>query len=160
MELYLMRHGIAEEGKPGAPDAARRLTPEGTTRTAAMLRLARRTGVRPDLILSSPYVRAAQTADIAREELGVETGIVHIPALVPHGTPESVWRELRDYSEYQSLMLTGHEPLLGFLTGYLLGAPSLRVEVKKAAIVRIDIESPGPVPRGVLRWMMVPAMVV
>lgn len=159
MELYIMRHGIAEDGQPGAPDSARRLTPEGRTRTADVLRLARRTGVKPDLILSSPYLRAIQTARIARDELSVETDLIDLPALVPHGTPEAVWRELRDYADYRSLLLTGHEPLLGALTGYVLGAPELRVAMKKAAIVRVDLELLGPVPRGVLRWMIVPAMV-
>src|SRR4051812_35137123 len=98
MELYLMRHGIAEDGQPGSADSARSLTPEGRTRAAKVLRLARRTGLQPDLILSSPYVRAMQTAKIASEELSVDTAIVELPALVPHSSPEAVWRELRDYS--------------------------------------------------------------
>lgn len=159
MELYIMRHGIAEDGRPGMSDSARQLTPEGRDRAADVLRLARKTGVRPDLILSSPYIRAAQTARIAREVLEIEPKVIDFPALVPHGSPEIVWKELRDYSGYNSLLLTGHEPLLGIFTAYALGVPELRIAFKKAAIIRIDLESLSPVPKGVLRWMMVPAMV-
>lgn len=159
MELYLMRHGIAEEGEPGMSDSERRLTPEGKTRAAAILKLARRAGVRPDLILSSPYIRAMQTARIAREELSVAEEIVELPTLVPHGVPETTWKELRDYADYSSLLLTGHEPQISHLTAYLLNSPGLMVDVKKASIIRIELISTGAVPRGVLRWMMVPAMV-
>lgn len=159
MELYLMRHGIAEDGEPGMADSERRLTPEGKTRAAAILKLARRAGVRPDLILSSPYLRAVQTARIAKEELSVAEEILELPTLVPHGVPENTWKELRDYANHASLLLTGHEPQISHLIAYLLNAPALLVDVKKASIVRIELVSTGPAPRGVLRWMMVPAMV-
>jgi phosphohistidine phosphatase len=159
VELYIMRHGIAEDGKPGMSDSSRQLTPDGRERTAAVLKLARKTGVKPDLILSSPYIRAAQTARLAREELGVQAAVIDFPALVPHGSPEIVWKELRDYSAYASLLITGHEPLLGIFTAYALGTPELRIAFKKAAIIRVDLESLSPLPKGVLRWMMVPAMV-
>ncbi len=159
MELYLMRHGIAEDGEPGTQDSERRLTPEGKTRAAAILKLARRTGVKPDLILSSPYLRALQTARIAQQELSVAESILEFPALVPYGSPEDTWKQLRDYAQFSSLLLTGHEPQISHLIAYLLNSPALLVEVKKAAIIRIDLVSTGATPRGVLRWMLVPAMV-
>jgi len=159
MEIYLMRHGIAEEGGTGQPDSTRRLTPEGRDRTADVLNLAGQTGVRPDLILSSPYIRAMETARIAQEELSVREPIVDFPAIVPFGNPESVWNELRDYAQYRALLLTSHEPLVGQLAAYLLNAPSLRIDVKKASIIRIDFASMTASPHGILRWMMVPAMV-
>lgn len=154
-----MRHGIAQDAAPGQPDSARSLTPEGRRKAAAILKLARRAGVKPDLILSSPYLRAMQTARIARQELSVEEEIVDFSAVVPHGVPEDVWRELREYSDYPAILVAGHEPLFSHLTGYLLSSPSLLVEVRKASIIRIDFASTGPSPRGVLRWMLVPAMV-
>ncbi len=159
MELYLMRHGIAEDGEPGSPDSARRLTEEGKVKAAGVLKLAKKAGVQPDLILSSPYVRAMETAQIAKDVLGVAGEIVELPALVPHGTPENVWRDIRDYGDYSTILLAGHEPLMGHLAGYLLNAPSLVVEVKKASVIRIDFAGTGPSPRGVLRWMLVSAMV-
>lgn len=159
MELYLMRHGIAEDAKPGQPDAARPLTEDGCYKVEGVLELARNAGVDPDLILSSPYLRAIQTARIARDELAVREAVLEFPSIVPHGNPETVWNDLRSYAQYRSLFLTGHEPLFSQLAAYLLNSPALLIEVKKASIIRIDVAAMGPTPRGVLRWMMVPAMV-
>jgi phosphohistidine phosphatase len=158
MELYLLRHGIADAGKPGGTDAARELTDEGRERTAAVLELARRSGAQPSLILSSPYVRARQTAKIAARELGYEGEIVTLDTLAPHGAPEDVWTDLRNHPHEDAILLAGHEPLLSALIAYLLNAPSLRVEMKKAALVRIDVEGMHAVPHGVLRWMLVPRL--
>jgi phosphohistidine phosphatase len=156
MELYLMRHGIAEDAGPGQSDPTRRLTAEGIERARSVLGLARQAGVKPDLILSSPYLRAVQTARLAREELSVPEQIIDFPPIAPHGNPADVWNELRAYSQYSSLMLTGHEPLFSQLAAYFLNAPTLQIDVRKASIIRIDFEILGASPRGVLRWMMVP----
>ena len=159
MEIYLMRHGIAEEGEPGQPDASRRLTREGRDKASDVLALAAQAGVRPDLILSSPYVRAMQTAEIARQDLGVVEVVVEFPSAIPSGDPASVWSELREYKQYRSILLASHEPLVGQLAAYLLNSPGLRIDVKKASIIRIDFASMTATPHGILRWMMVPAMV-
>lgn len=160
MELYLLRHGIAEDAGPGTPDAARRLTPDGEEKLAAVAKRAARAGVAPSLILSSPYVRARDTARIAAKTLGSACPVLYTEALVPHGTPEGVWSVLRDHADEAAILLAGHEPLLSQLGAWLLGCPELRIEMKKATLLRIDIESarrPGP-PRGTLRWMMTPAL--
>jgi len=158
MEIYLFRHGIAEDGEPGKPDSSRELTPEGHKKTAEVLKLARKAGVRPTLILTSPYARARQTAQIAADELGYASDILPVDSLVPHSSPENVWKDIRDHADQTSILLAGHEPLLSRMAAYLLNAPSLRVEMKKAAIVRIDLESMRAAPHGVLRWMIVPKM--
>ena len=158
MEIYLFRHGIAEDGKPGHPDSSRELTDEGRRRTAEVVRLARKSGARPTLIVSSPYIRARQTAKIAAEELEYDGHILQSEALVPHSSPENVWKEIRDHADEPAILLAGHEPVLGYTVAYLLNSPALRVEMKKAAMVRIDVESLRAAPHGILRWMMVPRM--
>jgi phosphohistidine phosphatase len=158
MEIYLFRHGSAEDARAGRPDSARELTEEGREKTAAVARMARKTGVRPLLVLTSPYIRARQTARIAAQELECSEAVVSFDSLVPHGSPETVWRDLRDYSEQPALLLAGHEPLLGRLAAFLLNAPSLEIEMKKSALVRIDVESVRSAPRGILRWMIIPRM--
>jgi phosphohistidine phosphatase len=158
MELYLFRHGIAEDGKPLSPDSERALTEEGRRKVADVIRTAKRAGVDPSLIISSPYKRAVETAQIAAEGLHYKGDLVQTPALVPHGHPEKVWSELRDYREETAILLAGHEPLLSHLVAYLLASPGLRVEMKKAALVRIDVESMGAAPHGVLRWMLYPKL--
>jgi phosphohistidine phosphatase len=156
MELYLFRHGIAEDAAPGQSDARRALTDEGKRKVAEVVKAARRAGVEPSLIVSSPYVRAVETAQIVVEGFGYKGDIVRTETLVPHGSPEKVWAELRDYREETAILLAGHEPLLSYLAAYLLASPALRIEMKKAALLRIDIESPGPTPHGILRWMITP----
>lgn len=158
MELYVFRHGIAEDAQPGHPDADRALTDEGRKKVAEVVQAARRAGFAPSLIISSPYLRAAQTAQVAEEELGYKGDVVRTEALVPHGSPEAVWSELRDYRAESAILLAGHEPLLSRLVAYLLAAPALRVEMKKAAMVRIDVESFGAAPHGTLRWMITPKL--
>jgi phosphohistidine phosphatase len=158
MELYLLRHGIAEDANPGTPDAVRALTAEGREKLAAVLKRARQGEVRPSLITSSPYLRALQTAKIAARELDY-TGEVEVTnSLLPNATPEGVWADLRDHTDRPSILVASHEPLLSGLVAWLLNAPSLRVDMKKAALVRIDIEGVRAVPHGVLRWMLVPKL--
>lgn len=158
MELYLFRHGIAEDVQPGKRDADRALLDQGRKKAADVVKAARRGGLNPSLIVSSPYLRAFQTAQVAADELGYQGEIVKIDTLVPHGSPESVWHELRAHRGESAILLAGHEPLLSSLTAYLLAAPALRVEMKKAAMVRIDIENFGPTPHGTLRWMITPKL--
>ena len=156
MEIYLFRHGIAEDAKPGRSDSGRALTDEGRRKAGEVVKAARRAGVAPSLIISRPYVRAVQTAEIAVEGFGYDGEIVRTEKLVPHGLPAKVWAELRDYREEAAVLLTGHEPLLSHLAAYLLASPVLRVEMKKAAMIRIDMESVGPTPHGTLRWLITP----
>jgi len=158
MELYVFRHGIAEDAAPGQPDSSRALTDEGRKKVAEVVRTARRAGARPSLIVSSPYARALQTALAAAEEFDYQGDVLQTETLVPHGTPEAVWDELRQYRDESAILLAGHEPLLSRLVAYLLAAPALRVEMKKAAMVRIDVESFGPAPHGTLRWMITPRL--
>jgi phosphohistidine phosphatase len=158
MEIYILRHGIAEEPKAGAPDAERALTDAGREKLRAVLEQAREAGVKPALILTSPYRRALQTAHMAGQALHchkiVETGI-----LAPGSAPKFVWEAVCAHRREPALLLAGHEPLLGMTVGYLLGVPALQVDLKKAALVRIDQESFGGAPRGVLKWMLTPRLV-
>jgi phosphohistidine phosphatase len=158
MELYLFRHGIAEDAPAGRPDSSRALTAEGRERSAAVARMARNAGVMPSLIASSPYVRAVQTAEVAAKEFGYADDLLRLPSLVPHGNPEAVWADIRELRDESAVLLAGHEPLLANLAAYLLNAPGLIVDMKKSAMVRIDVAGLGPAPRGVLRWMIVPRL--
>jgi phosphohistidine phosphatase len=158
MELYIFRHGIAEDARPGGADSERELTDEGRKKTAAVARTARRAGVTPSLVLTSPYARALQTARIAAGELEYKGSILQIEALVPHQTPEAVWNELREHRDETAILLAGHEPLLGQFVAYLLATPALRIEMKKSAMVRVDIDAVRAAPHGILRWMITPKL--
>jgi phosphohistidine phosphatase len=158
MEIYILRHGIAEEPKAGAPDADRALTDAGREKLRAVLEQAHEAGVKPSLILSSPYRRALQTANMAGQVLRCNK-IVEAEVLVPDSAPKAVWDVICAHRREPALLIAGHEPLLGMTVGYLLGAPALQVDLKKSALVRIDQESFSGAPRGVLKWMLTPRLV-
>jgi phosphohistidine phosphatase len=156
MQVYLLRHGIAGDARSGQPDSERALTEEGKEKLRRVLQQA---GAQPDLILSSPYRRAVETAEIAAEVLGYRGKIVRTPALVPEAPPHGVWEEIRQHAESQAILLASHEPLMSSTAAHLLGCPALMVDMKKAALVRIDFDRTPREPRGILRWMLTPAVV-
>ena len=158
MQVYILRHGIAENGRPGGNDADRALTNEGRKKLREVLRLAEKADVVPSLILTSPYVRAVQTAEVVIEVLGYANDLLRTEALIPSSDPEDVWDEIRVHQGVMQLMLVGHEPMLSRLVAFLLNANALMVDVKKGALVRIDIDGFGSQPRGVLKWMIVPKL--
>ncbi|HEV2444495.1 MAG TPA: phosphohistidine phosphatase SixA [Candidatus Sulfopaludibacter sp.] len=157
MQIYLLRHGIAEEGKAGHPDSERALTGEGRDKLRRVLKRARTAGVAPSLILSSPYKRALETAEVAVEALGYGGKIVRSDALVPDASQHDTWSEIRAHKDEAAILLASHEPLMSSLAAFLLNSPALMVDMKKAALVRIDMERAGPQPHGVLKWMLTPS---
>ncbi|MBV8832869.1 MAG: phosphohistidine phosphatase SixA [Acidobacteriaceae bacterium] len=154
MEVYLLRHGIAEEGGSTKPDAERALTAEGKRKLRHILRLSSDAQVEPGLILSSPLRRALETAEIARNVLKCKHAVSRSKALAPGGSVEQVWDEIRAHKDLPSVLLVGHNPQFAELAAYLLGAREVRVDFKKGAILRVDFESFGPRPHGMLRWYL------
>lgn len=155
MQVYILRHGIAEDGKPGTPDSDRALTQEGRRKLRDVLKLAAEAKVKPDLILSSPLKRALQTAEIAQEMLGAPEDPTESRTLLPGASPEEVWAEIRAHQgAVTSLLLVGHNPQFAHLAAYLLGTPNAHVEFKKGAMMRIDFDHLGLKPQGTLRWYL------
>ena len=112
----------------------------------------------PSLILTSPYKRALQTAQIAAEVLKYRGELLRTEALQPSSKPEAVWEEIRIHREEAQLLMAGHDPLFSDLAGYLLGFPNLRIDFKKGALLRIDFEKFPAAPQGTLKWMLVPKL--
>ncbi|HWC99224.1 MAG TPA: phosphohistidine phosphatase SixA [Candidatus Sulfopaludibacter sp.] len=158
MQIYVLRHGIAEDAGPGRPDSDRALTDEGKEKLRRVLKRARAGGASPSLILSSPYKRAIETAEIAADVLGCKEEIQRTRALLPEASPFQTWEEIRAYKGQSAILLASHEPLTGSLVSFLLNSPALEVEMKKAALVRIDFERVTPQPHGILKWMLVPSL--
>ena len=157
MQVYLLRHGVAEAGLPGHPDSERALTDEGREKLRRVLKRARSADVEPSLILSSPYRRALETAEVAAEALGYQGKVVKTRALLPEASPFDAWEEVRSRHAERSVLLSSHEPLMSSMAAFLLGSPALQVDMKKAALVRVDCDRLGPQPKGVLKWMLTPA---
>ena len=158
MQIYLLRHGIAEDSRAGLRDFDRALTSEGGEKLRRVLERARAAGAEPGAILSSPFRRALQTAQLAAEVLRYSGKIVQTRALTPDAPPAEAWGEIRDHGERPAILLASHEPLMSSLAAFLLDCPTLVVDMKKAALVRIDCEPSGAAPSGVLKWMLTPAV--
>ncbi|MFO0366783.1 MAG: SixA phosphatase family protein [Acidobacteriota bacterium] len=158
MQIYLLRHAIAEEPKPGVPDADRALTGEGVRKLRDILKRARVGGLSPGQILTSPFRRARETAELAAKALDFAEPLLTTNALVPSSVAQETWDEIRLYKAETALLLVGHEPAMSHLTGCLLAVPELQIDFKKGAMVRIDVPSLGPRPRGVLKWMLAPRL--
>jgi phosphohistidine phosphatase len=158
VQIYLLRHGIAEDGKPGRPDSERALTAEGKEKLRRVLKRARRADCAPSLILSSPYKRAVETAAVAADVFGYKKDVLQTRALVPEARPNECWDEIRVHKDEAAVLLASHEPLMSALAAYLLRSPALQVDMKKAAMVRVDCEQFAAEPHGVLKWMLTPGV--
>lgn len=153
MRVYILRHGIAEEAAAGGSDAARALTADGRQRLRTVLARAREAGVRPSIILTSPLKRALQTAEIAAAVLGVKRQLVTTSSLAPSSSPQRVWNEIRA-QQAERLLIAGHEPLLSCLVGFLLRCPTLQLDLKKGALVSLEVDAGESEPRGTLKWVL------
>lgn len=152
MRLYFVRHGRAEDRLLWhQPDALRPLTEDGIARMEQSARTMARLDLDLDLILTSPLVRARQTADIVAEALGCP--VEEHEALV--GLDVDVLGELLlETVSADSLMLVGHEPDFSLTVAGLIGG---RVAVKKGSLIRVDLFSSVP-PRGELVWNIPPRL--
>ncbi len=150
MRVILFRHGPAGQRDPARwpDDGERPLTKRGVERTQAAARGLRRFADGAATVLTSPLVRAVETAAIACEALGGETALERFEPLAPGGSYRAVFARLADMKSGACVVLVGHEPDLGKLAGMLLfGAPARSLPLKKAGACVIDFTA-APEPGG------------
>ena len=158
--IYIVRHAIAAERGEGYPDDSQRpLTPHGIEKFEKAARGLAALDVSVEHILTSPFVRARQTAEILAEILPGRPVIAEVPALAPGGRHHDLAIALESCARYSTIALVGHEPGVGETAARLLG---LRVprEFKKGAVCRIDVDTLPPAAPGRLRWFATPKMLV
>jgi phosphohistidine phosphatase len=155
-ELYLIRHGLADERGDGWPDDAKRpLTEDGIAQLRKAARGLARTGVTFDVIVTSPLVRTRQTAELFAAAFDPRPPIVATESLAPAGTPHAVLTDLAKQARRKRIALVGHEPSIGELAARLSGARH-PLEFKKGAVCRIDVDALPPRGAGSLRWFLTP----
>jgi phosphohistidine phosphatase len=158
LELYLIRHGLAAERSEDYPDDSKRpLTSAGITRLRKEAKALTALDVDFDLIISSPLVRAKQTADTIATSMPSHPEVTLSDALAPAGTPAALFQELARHMRKGRIALVGHEPNIGELAARLIAARSPLV-FKKGGICRIDFEIFPPKGTGQLRWFVTPKM--
>ena len=160
MNLYVLRHGIAvEPGTPGyANDADRPLTPEGERKLRQIARAIEALELSFDLILSSPFLRARQTAEIVAEILEARKKLELSDSLTPGGSMKKLVELLnRLQPSPESVLLVGHEPHLSGLISLLVsGRETFAVVMKKGGLCKLSAESLKPCRCAVLEWLLTP----
>lgn len=160
MNLYLLRHGIAVD--PDAPgfksDAERPLTPKGKNRLRQTAKAMDTLGLSFDLILSSPYVRARQTAEIVAKSLKRQKKLKFSDELVPGGNPKALIQQLNDLRPRpKNILLVGHEPYLGKLLALLTaGNTTMEVDFKKGGLARLESLELSYGRCATLAWLLAP----
>jgi len=161
MNLFILRHGVAvEPGSPGFEnDADRPLIPKGERRLRAAAAAMKKMELSFDLILSSPLVRARQTADIVAGELKLKKQLQFSDALAPGGGMKNLARQLDERKPApENVLLVGHEPGLSRLISLLVaGDDSAAVEMKKGGLCKLEADRLHAGRCATLIWLLTPS---
>lgn len=161
MNLYLLRHAEAE---PSNSDADRRLTRKGEKQTEQLAKFLRKHEVELDIreIWHSPLVRAVQTAEIFKNELGLEAPLLEAPGLRPEDDPRPMG--LRLACSRKSVLAVGHNPHFESLASCLLSGTTtpVLIDFKKSGLLHLErAEEPGkarPLGHWILSWYIIPRL--
>jgi phosphohistidine phosphatase len=149
MQVYLIRYGIAvdREDPNCPPDTERPLTPKGMKRSHAAAVGLRALEVKPNAVLTSPWLRAVQTAEIFCEAIGYPSKkIIRTDALKGTSAPADLLRELQSMKA-KVVLCFGHEPHLHLVIGHVLHTSAKITELKKAGLAILELERVSP-PQG------------
>ena len=159
MDLYLVRHAAAFERDPESwpDDSQRPLTPKGKKRFGRAARGLKQIVPEVELLLSSPYTRAWETARILEDKAHWIVPI-RFEALQPEYSPAQVVEALRAHAASNSIALVGHEPNLHELASYLLAgdAELTLFEMEKGGVVGLHIEGDLQPRSASLLWLLTP----
>ena len=163
MEIYLIRHGIAVDRGTYDDDEQRPLTTKGRSKTTKVTDTLLAKGVEFDLILSSPLVRAYQTAEILRQA-NLSQQLVTFEALKPNGDIEKFtsWLKKQDREQNSTIALIGHQPDLGNWAEILIwGTIKGQIVVKKAGVIGLKLPEIGtPIARSTLFLLTSPKWII
>jgi phosphohistidine phosphatase len=160
MNLFILRHGLAVE--PGSAgfnrDSDRPLTPKGERKLWKIGQAVEELEVCFDWILSSPYLRARQTAEIIAEALDLRKRVEMCEALTPVGSPARLIETINARKPApESVLLVGHEPYLSELISLLIsGSKDLPIIMKKAGFCKLEVDSLRNGKCATLEWLLTP----
>ncbi len=161
MNLYLIRHAIAEEEAQSGEDSQRALTEKGAKKMRAIAKGLRALGIEFDFILSSPYVRSEQTANIIADVFKIKKKIAMSENLTPLGDPDLLFAEINEKYSVNSLAIVGHEPYLSTLVSLLTanGSP-VEMTFKKGGVCYLAADDLHHARKATLEWLMTPGVLV
>jgi phosphohistidine phosphatase len=163
MNLYIVRHAIAvQRGTPDYEDDSQRpLTDKGRKKMKKIVQGLRQFDTRLNTILSSPYVRARDTAKILADEFKLENQLYFSENLVPPGNFEALVDEIHEKYDVENLALVGHEPMLSQLISWLTtGHTDMELNLKKGGVCYLSSDNLYQDHRAALEWLLTPALMV
>jgi phosphohistidine phosphatase len=153
MIVYLVRHGIAEDRAPD--DAARKLTARGRARAEKAAQGLAESDCRPGLVVSSPFARAKETADIFGQVLRSKTAVASGDFMKPGADPQGCLEFLIAHAASKSIMLVGHMPHLSQLASHLLtGSDAVRADFRKAGVMCLSFPKSIALGTASLEWFL------
>jgi len=159
MELYILRHGLAgENGDPRFPDDSKRpLTEKGEEKLLAAVKAMQKLELEFELILSSPFKRASQTAEVVARKHS-RSRLEFSDDLTPEGKPKKLIKQLQGLDGESSVMLVGHEPYLSELISVLISGDSdCGLKLKKGGLCKLAVEEIDLGQCATLEWLLTPA---
>lgn len=157
MELFIIRHGVAEDASKSGRDFDRALTSEGKERIEATARALEKLELEFDIALTSPLVRARETAQIIADRCEPKLRVLECAPLTSGLDSKGLFDELKNHGANSKLLLAGHEPDLSRLISTLLsGSASLAIAMKKGSLARL-VCAGHPEPGNCrLEWLLTP----
>jgi phosphohistidine phosphatase len=160
MNLYFMRHGIAvDRADTGqrSGDRERPLTPKGIKRMNKAAKGLVTLSLSFDRILTSPFERARQTAQIVAQTLRLEDRLEEFEQLCPHQSVQDLLSGLAAHSGEKEILLVGHEPLLSRTVSFLLsGKAGAEIRLKKGGLCCLEVDGVPSKENAVLHWALTP----
>ena len=159
MNLYLIRHAIAVEEYED--DTQRPLTDKGRKKMRQIAKGLRALGVEFDLILSSPYIRAAETAEIVADVFKMKKDVQFSENLVPMGDPGLLIAEMNEKYSVNSVAIVGHEPFLTALIGLLVSDnANVDITLKKGGVCSLSADDLHHTRKATMDWLLTPGILV
>jgi phosphohistidine phosphatase len=158
MLCYFLRHGAAEDAQTWqGTDFERPLTGAGKKRIAREAKAMAELQLRLDIVVTSPLIRARQTAEIVVKELDLRNALVEDERIGPGFSPERLARVLDEHRDIDGIMVVGHEPSMSHTIGTLIGGAE--IDFKKGGLACIEIAESLPL-RGTLTFLATPRLLV
>lgn len=161
MNIYIIRHAIAEDEDPAKNDSERELTEKGAKKMRQIAKGLKKLGVEFDVILSSPYLRTRQTAEILGEVFKIKKQVTFSENLLPSADPDLLITEINEKYSVDTLVLVSHEPFISALIS-LLTAKSTPVEItlKKGGVCRLTADDLRQARRASFELLITPGILV
>jgi phosphohistidine phosphatase len=156
MVVYVVRHAEAVEGSDSLQDGWRYLTEKGRTTAEKIASAIVKLGPKPRLTITSPLMRAVQTAEIAATKACRKNVVVASHLLLPDADVSELAVYVRECGDAKRIMLVGHEPQLGALVATLLGRPDVEISLRKGSCVALELDGDRQDKPATFLWYLTP----